>query len=103
MKWVHYTKQGDYFKLDLFKPIFEENYPIPKNQLKEGEIGKLGKDRIIIKKMTKKEVDDEWNKNIRGIYNYLQKHDIPYIKLYKETKKKVLIGKFLGIEMWIRK
>lgn len=103
MKWIHYTEQGNYFKLDKFQVAFNDAYPIPISKLKDGEIGKLNEHRIIVKKMTKKEIKYELNKEIKGIYNFLKEHKIPFHMTYIETKKKIMIGRFLRVEMWIKK
>ena len=100
MKFIHYTEKDEYLRNPRFTSCFSEIYPITKDKLHPQEIGMLG-GRIAVKKLTKKEREEEWNKHIKEIYKYLEEKNIPFLKKYKETKKKVLVCKFLGIELWI--
>ena len=102
MKFIHVSEMKKYFENSNFQPIYSPSYPIPIDKLRREEIGRLGKDRIVVKKLTKKEEKEIWEKDLEGLYKFLEGRGIDFVKFIEKGDGKVLIGKFMGIEMWIK-
>ncbi|MHA1873269.1 MAG: hypothetical protein ACTSVB_04060 [Candidatus Heimdallarchaeaceae archaeon] len=100
IKFIHYTDTNEYLTDKKFVPSFKiyKNYPKIHSTYGSRWIGDIGEYHIIVKKMTKKEITKEIKKEIKLIYKILDR--IPYIKVNKVVRNKVLLCKFYGYELW---